>query len=245
MVTGLPTASATEYPNICSAPGFQDVMVPSRVFVRIASADASTIAASRPSVCSCRRRSVISRNTTTAPTMRPSSVWIGAALSSMGISRPSFESSRVWFARPVTAPSRSTFSTGLSTVRRDSSLTITKIFASRLPTASVSRQPVSASATGFMRVMRPAASVAMTASPILVSVVLSRSLDAAAAAVVRRQASFKALITPPNADENDKRDNIADLADGEGIGRSHPEVIRGDTTKERRANPRPEPPEPP
>ena len=59
------------------------------------------------SVCSVRRRSDTSRNTSTLPATAPSAPRTGAALSSIGHSVPSRPIRMVWLARPTMAPSRS------------------------------------------------------------------------------------------------------------------------------------------
>ncbi len=64
------------------------------------------------------RRSVMSRKTSTTPTMRPRVSRIGAPLSSMGSSLPSLAISTVWLARPTMVPRRITLLTGFSTVSR-------------------------------------------------------------------------------------------------------------------------------
>ena len=92
---------------------------------------------------------------------------MGAALSSIGVSRPSGAMSTVWFARPTVWPVASTCSTGLGTGRRVRSLTMRKTSRSGLPTASPCGTPQSDSATGFRNVTSPPESVAITASPML------------------------------------------------------------------------------
>lgn len=124
---------------------------------------------------SARLRSVMSRNTSTQPTTSPTLLRIGAALSSMGRSVPSFAVRTVWFASPTMTPSRNALVAGFSTVRRVVSFTMLNTTSSGRPTASAFAHPVSASATAFRLVTRPAASVVMTASPMLASVVRSRS----------------------------------------------------------------------
>ena len=49
----------------------------------------------------------MSRKTSTLPEMLPRSLRIGAALSSIGRSVPSFEINTVWFASPTILPSLS------------------------------------------------------------------------------------------------------------------------------------------
>ncbi len=56
---------------------------------------------------------------------------------------------------------------------------MTKTSSSGFPFASLAVQPVISSATAFMNVTCPAASVAITASPMLLSVVENHSLDSA------------------------------------------------------------------
>ena len=85
-----PTASAAVHPKIRSAPRFQEVMTPSRVLLTIASSDESMIAARRDRSSSRRRRSVMSRATLEAPTMRPALFRTGDTVNEMSRSRPSF-----------------------------------------------------------------------------------------------------------------------------------------------------------
>ena len=99
---------------------------------------------------------------------------MGAPLSSMGISPPRRERSSVWFASPTTLPARRTLATGLSTTWRVSSETMQNTSSSGRPRASPSAHPVSVSATGFMKLTFPAVSVAITASPMLRSVLSSQ-----------------------------------------------------------------------
>src|SRR3569833_1524122 len=115
---------------------------------------------------SSRFSCVASRNTSTTPSILPSGSRIGAALSSIGISTPSRRRNTVWFARSTTLPSRNTLSTGFSTTTPVSSLLIGKISTSLRPSASRAVQPVSRSATGFMNLTVPVASVEITASPL-------------------------------------------------------------------------------
>ena len=107
--------------------------------------------------------------------VRPSSLRMGAALSSIGVSPPDFERSTVWLASPTGRPSRKTFAAGLSTVSRVSSLTTRKTSERSRPRASALDQPVNFSATALRKVTRPRSSVVMTASPMLLSVVASDS----------------------------------------------------------------------
>ncbi len=117
--------------------------------------------------------SVTSLKTRTTPIISPLSFLIGAPLSAMGISFPSRLIKTVWLASPTTMPSRNTRSTGFSAGLPVISLTILKTCFKDLPLASFSFQPVSFSATGFMNVIFPFMSVAITASPMLLSVVKS------------------------------------------------------------------------
>ncbi len=86
----------------------------------------------------------------------------------------------VWLAKPVMAPLAIAFSTGLSTGARVVSLTTRNTALIGDPTASFSCQPVSVCAIGLISVIRPAASVAITASPMLFSVTDRNSALAAA-----------------------------------------------------------------
>ena len=142
---------------------------------RSASTRAASAHSARRCSASAASRSDTSRNTRTTPISSPPASRMGAPLSSIWTSRPLRAISTVWFARPTITPSRSTRTAGLSTGSRVSALTILKTSPSDRPRASVSRQAVSASATGFMKTMSPRTSVAITASPMLRSVTRSRS----------------------------------------------------------------------
>ena len=149
--------------------------MPSSVLLTIASSDDSTMAASRARSSSARLRSATSRKTRTAPTAAPPSSRIGAALSSIGRSDPSRAIRTVWLARPWIVPSRKARRAGFSTGWRVRSLTMWKTSGSGRPRASAWGQPVRASATPFMNVIRPSSSVQITASPMLASVIRSHS----------------------------------------------------------------------
>ena len=107
----------------------------------------------------------------TTPWITPSSPRIGAALSSMGRRSPSFEVRTVWFASPTTVSRRRTSATGFSTTTPVASFEMRNTSSIGFRLASIPLHPVSTSAARFMKLMRPAASVAMTASPMLWSVV--------------------------------------------------------------------------
>jgi hypothetical protein len=100
---------------------------------------------------------------------------MGAALSAIGRSTPSFATSRAWLASPTTTPSRRTRVTGLSTGFREWAFTITKTSSIGRPRASPADQPVRVSATPLRNVTRPRSSVATTPSPMLASVVRRNS----------------------------------------------------------------------
>ena len=118
--------------------------------------------------------------------MLPPASRIGAALSAIWVSWPSRASSAVWLARVTTAPLSITRCTGLAEGNRVCALRVRKTSASGRPRASASGQPVRRSAAGFMRVMLPAASVAITASAIELSVMArSSSLRARSACAWR------------------------------------------------------------
>jgi hypothetical protein len=125
------------------------------------------------SASSARLRSVTSRKTRTAPTMAPAPFRISAAMSSNGRSVPSAAIKIVWFASPATAPSCEARKAGFSTGRRVASLTIRKTSGRGRPSVSAWDQPVRFSATPFKNVTRPSASVLITASPMLESVIRS------------------------------------------------------------------------
>ena len=148
---------------------------------------AASIARSR----SALRRSLMSWKTKTTPLVRPRASLMGAPLSSIGVSAPPRAMSRVWLASPTTFPSRKTLAAGLWTSRRVCSLTMRKTSASGRPRASASVQPVRRSATAFMNSTRPAASVEMTASPMLFKVVSRESRLRRASASARRLRSMR------------------------------------------------------
>ena len=77
--------------------------------------------------------------------------------------------STVWFARPTITPSANTRADGPSTGMRVCSSTTRKTSSCDREIASAVGQPQSDSATGFMKSTRPPSSVAITASPMLVS----------------------------------------------------------------------------
>ena len=119
-------------------------------------------------------RSLMSRNTSTAPLTLPRAR-IGAAESSIGRSAPSRAIRIVWFASPTITPSWSARRAGLSTGSRVVSLTMWNTSVSDRPAASACDQPVRAWATPFRKVTSPAASVAITPSPMLDRVASSSS----------------------------------------------------------------------
>jgi hypothetical protein len=80
---------------------------------------------------------------------------------------PSRETSTVWFARLTMCPVLRTRAAGLGTALRVRSFRIWNTSSSARPSASSSRQPVNSSATAFIKVTRPRASVVITASPML------------------------------------------------------------------------------
>ncbi len=120
-------------------------------------------------------RSLMSWNTRTTPMMLPFSSLIGAPLSSIGILVPSLAVSTAFFARPTSVPSPSTFFTGFSIPCPVSSLIILNTSSTAFPPASSCFQPVNTSAAGFINITQPSVSVAITASPILLSTVESHS----------------------------------------------------------------------
>ena len=93
----------------------------------------------------------------------------------MGRSVPSRAMRTVELASPTIVPSRRARRAGFSAGSRVSSLTMWKTSGSGRPCASAWGQPVRASATAFMNVTRPSASVLITASPMLASVTRSHS----------------------------------------------------------------------
>src|SRR3569832_5788 len=143
---------------------------PSSVLLTIASAEDSTMAASQACACSARRCSLISRKINTTPNSVPSGSRIGAALSSIGTSRPSRDSRIVWFASPTTAPVWSTFWTGFSTGCRVNSFKMGKTSDSARPFASSNDHLMSLVATLLRKVRCPRVSVTRTTSPMLAKV---------------------------------------------------------------------------
>jgi len=102
-------------------------------------------------------------------------------------SRPSRASSTVWFANPTTSPRSIANSAGLTTVNLDSASTIRNTSASERPTASAAGRPVKRSAVTLIAVITPAASVAITPSPIECNVIARRSsLDRSCSSARRR-----------------------------------------------------------
>ncbi len=73
MRTDFPIASASVYPNMRSAAGFQDVMMLSRFLVMMASSDDSINAANRRAITAACTRSVMSRAIFEAPITVPAS----------------------------------------------------------------------------------------------------------------------------------------------------------------------------
>ncbi len=132
-------------------------MIPSSVLVRMTSSgrldDGGERSRSRSLRRSPTRRGRPGRR---APFRMPSPSMMGAALSSIGVSRPSRAMSMVWFASPTVWPSLRTISTGLSTTARVRSFTMRKTSDRSFPRHSTSGQPVSRSATGLTNRMRPA-----------------------------------------------------------------------------------------
>ena len=120
-------------------------------------------------------RTVMSRKTSTAPAILPSASRMGAALSSMGRSVPSLPIRTVWFASPTTMPSLKARKAGFSTALRVSSLTIRNTLSRSWPWAPASLHPISVWATGLRKFTLPPVSVAITASPMLASVVRNHS----------------------------------------------------------------------
>ena len=134
-----------------SAPLFQVVITPSRVFVMMASSDDSTTSTRSVRAASMLRRSVTSRNTSTTPLTAPFASRIGAALSSMARSVPSRRISIVWLASPTTRPSASARWAGFGVFSRVLSWTIWKTRSSGCPSASSAAHPVSCGGDGVER----------------------------------------------------------------------------------------------
>lgn len=137
---------------------------------------------------------------------------MGAALSSIDSSLRSRQMRIVWLANPTMMFSRSTRSTGLSTAARVVSLTITNTSRRGWPSASASGQPVSCSATGFMKVTRPVRSVVITASPMLRSAVENHSR------LTRMSSSWRRFSVTSRKMFTTKR--ISPLSSGTGLART-------------------------
>ncbi|OPY22704.1 MAG: hypothetical protein A4E26_01208 [Methanobacterium sp. PtaU1.Bin097] len=118
-------------------------------------------------------RSVISLKTRATPITLPFSSRIGALLSSMGNLVPSLVMSKAGSFISITASLLRTLVTGSSRGIPVFSFIIWKTSTSVLPMASSWSQPVTFRATGFMKMITPSLSVAITASPILSRVVES------------------------------------------------------------------------
>ena len=148
---GRPIASAAVQPNIRSAAGFHEVMIPSRVLLTIASSEESTMAASRARVSSKRRRSLMSRAIFEAPTTRPVESLTGETVSDTSTRRPSFVT-RTVSKCSTRSPRRTLARTVSSSSARRSSGMMSVI---GWPTASAAVQPNNRSAAGFHEVMIP------------------------------------------------------------------------------------------
>jgi len=135
---------------------------------------------------------VISLKTRTTPWMLFWSSFIGAPESAIWYSFPSFEINLVWFASPTIFPVLITASTGFSPFSPVSELTILNTLSSGRFKAFSSFHPVSSSATGFILVISPFLSVAITASPIELRVVF-RSVKLLWSA---SSDSFRSIICP-------------------------------------------------
>ncbi len=122
-------------------------------------------------------------NTSTAPVISPAASWMGAALSDIWYSAPSRASSRVSLDSSTTWPVLTVRATGSGTGSRVPPETMTNTSPMCRPLAVPKGQPVSRSATGFIRVTRPARSVAITASP------MERRVTARFSRLVRRASS--------------------------------------------------------
>ncbi len=121
------------------------------------------------------RCSVTSRNTSTTPMVVPSEPFIGALLSAIARSVPSFAMSTEWLPSPTTLSPLKTFAIGSSTGLRVASFSIFKISCEGCPVASSIFQPVNSCAISFINVIRPSVSVAITPSPMLFNVTTKRS----------------------------------------------------------------------
>ena len=128
------------------------------------------------------------------PRVLPLASRMGAALSAIWNSRPSRAIRVVWLARPTTTPSRNTRATGCSAGSRVSALTMWNTSITGLPRASASFQPVSSSALGLRRVIRPLRSVTSTASPMESRVMERRcSLSRRAEMVSRMRTTMRCM----------------------------------------------------
>ncbi len=126
---------------------------------------------------------------------------MGAPLSAMGRRVPSRATSRRWLESATGAPWSSTRATGSPAGPPLSADSTRNTSPSMRPVAAAALQPVRASATGFMRVTRPPPSVAMTASPMELSVTASRCRSRSSSSVARRRpiTSWKTAAISPGA----------------------------------------------
>src|SRR5215472_6630472 len=90
MVTGFPVASLAAYPNMRSAAGFQEVMMPSRFFPMMASSeDCTRFVRSAPASSDFRRLPIDGKDKTRA-NMVPSESLDGGPVVAIGILGPLF-----------------------------------------------------------------------------------------------------------------------------------------------------------
>ena len=167
--------------------------------------------ASRRSRSSVRTRSVMSRSTTTTPITLPLASLIGAPLPVTGKRLPLLASRSAPSTASITAPLRSTWVARPGICSPVEASIIGSRLSSAWPTELWASRPVSCSATAFIKLMQPSASVATTASPMLRRVVVSRcslwrrafsasrrcpsALAASASAWCRRSASRTLLLS--------------------------------------------------
>ncbi len=140
---------------------------------------------------------------------------MGAELSSTGTGSPVRGINTEWLATATSTPLRNTASTGSETAAPVSSLRSRNTSVSGRVRASSRGHPVSRSATGFINVTMPCASVEMTASPMLDNVTRNRSrLSAISSPRARARASDRASAKaiPPSAPLNTTPPNVTHRA---------------------------------
>ena len=132
-------------------------------------------ASSRSRSCPALRRSLTSRKTIITPSTLPPGSLVSAPWASTGMPLPSFVS-RTVSSEGVTAPPRLMIEKAPSAGSPAPARRRLNTTSSGLPAASSVVHPVRASTVGLMKLIEPLQSVALTASPMLESVMRSHSL---------------------------------------------------------------------